>query len=117
MATKILVIDDEPDVVTYLRTFLEKNDFQVITASNGEEAIQAARKETPDLVTLDIMMPQESGVRFYRKMKKEENLKNVPIIVISGMAGKHLAIAKPDASFEKPVNMQKLLEEIQRLLG
>jgi len=117
MAAKILVIDDEADVITYLKTFLEKNDFQVLTASNGEEAIQVARKEKPDLVTLDIMMPQESGVRFYRKMKKEEDLKDTPIIVISGMAGRHLAVPKPDASFEKPVNMPKLLEEIRRLIG
>ena len=117
MSKKILVIDDEQDVIIYLKTFLEKNDFQVLTAKDGEEAIQAAKKETPDLVTLDIMMPNESGVRFYRKMKKDVNLKEVPIIVISGMAGRQLAVPKPEASFEKPVDRDKLLEKIRELIG
>jgi len=117
MAKKVLVIDDEQDVIIYLKTFLEKNGFQVITASDGEEAINAAKKEPPDLVTLDIMMPNESGVRFYRKMKKEAHLKTVPIIVISGMAGRQLAVPKPEASFEKPVDREKLLERIRELIG
>jgi CheY-like chemotaxis protein len=117
MAKKILVIDDEPDVIMYLKTFLEKNHYEVFTASDGEQALQVAEKEVPDLITLDIMMPKETGVRFYRKMKKEDQLQSIPIIVISGMTGKHLAVPRPEAIFEKPVDRQKLLEKIQELIG
>jgi len=117
MAKKILVIDDEADVITYLKTFLEKSGFQILTASDGEKALAVAQKETPDLITLDIMMPTETGVRFYRHIKKDDRLRDVPIIVISGMAGRHLAVPKPEAIFEKPVDRQKLLDKIHELIG
>lgn len=117
MGKKILVIDDEKDVITYLKTFLQKNNYEVLVAFDGDEALKVAEKEKPDLITLDIMMPKETGVRFYRKIKQEKTLKNVPIIVISGMAGRHLAVPRPEAVFEKPADMQKLLETIQKLIG
>ena len=117
MGKKVLVIDDEKDVVTYLKTFLQKNHYEVLVAFDGDEGLKVAEKEQPDLITLDIMMPKETGVRFYRKIKQVETLKKVPIIVISGMAGRHLAVPKPEAVFEKPVDMQKLLETIQKLIA
>jgi CheY-like chemotaxis protein len=116
MGQRILVIDDEPDVVMYLKTFLVKHGYDVLTAADGDEALKVAEKDRPDLITLDIMMPRETGVRFYRKIKKDAELKNVPIVVISGMAGRHLAVPKPDAIFEKPADMEKLLDTIQSLI-
>jgi CheY-like chemotaxis protein len=117
MGKKILVIDDEPDVVTYLKTLLQKNGYEVLVATDGEEALKVSETDAPDLITLDIMMPKETGVRFYRKLKKEEHLKNIPIIVISGMAGRHLAVPKPEAIFEKPVDREQLIETIRGLIG
>ena len=117
MGKKILVVDDELDVITYLKVFLEKNGYEVVTASDGDEGLKVAEKEKPDLVTLDIMMPKETGVRFYRRAKKDEALASIPIIVISGMSGRHLAVPKPEAVFEKPVDTSQLLETIQKLIG
>lgn len=117
MSQKILVVDDEPDVVKYLQTFLVKAGYEVLTASDGSEALKITEAQKPDLITLDIMMPKETGVRFYRKIKKDDALKDVPIIVVSGMAGRHLAVPKPDAIFEKPAPMDKLLEKVKELIG
>jgi len=117
MSKKILVIDDEPDVVKYLETFLKKTGYEVLTASDGDEGLKIAEKEIPDLITLDVMMPKETGVRFYRKIKKAAELKEIPIIVISGMAGRHLAVPEPEAVFEKPADLAKLAETIKSLLG
>ena len=117
MGKRILVVDDEPDVITYMKVFLEKNGYEVLTAYDGDEALKVAEGEKPDLVTLDIMMPKETGVRFYRRAKKDEALASIPIIVISGMSGRHLAVPKPEAVFEKPVDTAILLETIQKLIG
>ena len=68
------------------------------------------------MITLDIMMPKETGVRFYRKIKKKDSLKNIPIVVVSGMAGRHLAVPEPNAIFEKPVDRDEYLKTIQSFL-
>jgi CheY-like chemotaxis protein len=116
MSHKILVVDDEPDVVKYLETLLKTGGYEVVTASDGDEALKIAESDPPDLISLDIMMPKETGVRFYRKIKKKDSLKNIPIIVVSGMAGRHLAVPEPNAIFEKPVNREEYLSTIKSLL-
>ncbi len=117
MPKKILVIDDEPHVVKYLTIFLEDCGYETCSASNGEEAFEVLQKEKPDLVTLDLQMPNETGTRFYRNMVKTKEYRNVPVIVISGIPGRHLAVSKPVAVFEKPIDREALLTTIKDTIG
>lgn len=114
---KILVIDDEPHIVKYLTTFFEDNGYETCSAPNGEEGLKVLVREKPDLVTLDLQMPNETGTRFYRNLMKEKDFKNTPVIVISGVPGRHLAVSKPVAVFEKPIDRDALLGVIKRTIG
>jgi len=121
---RILIIDDEEDIITYLSTFFEDNDFEVITAPNGKEGVQKAINENPDLITLDVSMPQESGVKALREIQENENTKNTPVILITGVAydfKKFIETRKqvhpPEGYFEKPVDREKLLKKVNELLN
>lgn len=116
MPKKILVVDDEPHIVKYITAFLEDSGFETCSASNGEEALGVLQKEKPDLVTLDLQMPDETGTRFYRNMVKSKEFKATPVIVISGLPGRHLAVSDPIAVFEKPVDRDALLQAIKKTL-
>ena len=120
---KVLVIDDEPDTLTYFSTILEDNGYQVVTAENGEDGLSKAKKNPPDLITLDITMPEMSGVRFYRRMKEEESLKSVPIIIITGISddfksfiSSRSQVPPPEGYLAKPVEEEELLELVRKLV-
>jgi CheY-like chemotaxis protein len=120
---KILIIDDEEDVITYLSTFFEDNGFNVISAPNGKEGVQKAIKENPDLITLDVSMPEESGVKALRELQENNVTKNTPVILITGVAydfKKFIETRKqvhpPEGYFEKPVDREKLLKNVKELL-
>ena len=115
MPKKILVVDDEAHIVKYLTAFLQDCGYETCSASNGEEAFKMLKQERPDLVTLDLQMPNETGTRFYRNMSKSKEFKNVPVIVVSGIPGRHLAVSKPVAVFEKPIDREALLEVVKKV--
>jgi len=116
MPKKILIIDDDPYIVKYLEDILQDDGFKTCTASNVEDALDVLRKENPDLITLDLEMPNEWGPRFYRKMVQEPEHKKTPVIVVSGLSGIHLAIKNAVASFKKPFNPKELLGAIHTAL-
>jgi DNA-binding response OmpR family regulator len=121
---KVLIVDDEPDVVTFLSSLLEDNGFAVISARDGEEGFRKARSEHPDLISLDITMPQESGVRMYRDLVETAETANIPVIIVTGISKdfkqfiygrKHL---KPPAGyFEKPIDKEEFLSKVRLLAG
>jgi len=113
MGKKILVIDDDPAVVEYLTTLFEDNGYATCSARDASEGLEVARREQPDLITLDLEMPGEWGPRFYRKMSEEKTLKNTPVIVISGLSGHKYAINKAVASISKPFDRDELLRIVQ----
>ncbi|MCT4534102.1 DVU0259 family response regulator domain-containing protein [Halodesulfovibrio sp.] len=117
MPHKVLVIDDDPYIVKYLIDILTDNGYATCSASNGAEGIEVLKRENPDLVTLDLEMPEEWGPRFYRKMTKEPGFENTPVIVISGLPGIHLAIKNAVASLKKPFDPNALLEIIKDALA
>jgi CheY-like chemotaxis protein len=124
MAKKILVVDDEPDVIEYFTTLLEENGYETRSASNGAEAIAAIREEKPDLVALDITMPEQSGVKTYRQLKGEKEFEGIPVLIITGIAKdfKHFIstrkqVPPPDGYLEKPVSPEALTAEVKRLIG
>jgi two-component system phosphate regulon response regulator PhoB len=125
---KILIIDDEPDIVVYLTTLLEDQKFVVVSASDGEQGLELIRKERPDLVCLDIMMPRKTGVALYQEVKTDPELKSIPCIIISayesaytfkGQAFRRLvqnrSIPEPLRFFEKPLDIPVFLEFINSL--
>ncbi len=83
----ILVIDDEPDVVTYLATLFNNNGYATESATNGIESIDKIKEEKPDLITLDISMPEKSGIKFYREIKENPEWADIPVLVITGVTG------------------------------
>jgi CheY-like chemotaxis protein len=116
MAKTILIIDDDPVVVKYLVALFENNGYDTITAGTGLEGERVLETTMPDLITLDLEMPEEWGSRFYRRISKKDRLKNVPVIVISGMAGRH-AIKKAVAYLPKPFDAEKLLGIVKKTIG
>jgi twitching motility two-component system response regulator PilH len=80
----ILIIDDEPDAVAYMKEVLEDGGYETITAPDGEQGLQKARQNPPDLILLDLMMPKMSGMKFLNEIRQDEHLKKVPIVVESG---------------------------------
>jgi len=83
----ILVVDDEPDVVTYISTLLEDNGYQTVSASNGIEAGAKIQEQRPDLITLDMSMPGKSGVKVYRELKESSDMNDIPVLVVTGVTG------------------------------
>jgi two-component system phosphate regulon response regulator PhoB len=124
MPKSILVIEDEADVSRYFKTLFEDNGYSVRTARDGVEAMESLRAEAPDLVTLDINLPNKSGVRVYREMKQDEKLKSIPVLMVTGtlpefkdFISKRRQVPPPDGYLEKPVALGDLLAEAARLLG
>ena len=126
---KILIIDDEPDIVMYLTTLLEDHDYNVVSASDGQEGLELAKKEIPDLMCLDIMMPKKTGVTLYQEIKTDPDLKQIPCIIISayesaysfkGQAFRRLVkdktIPPPLKFFEKPLDIPVFLGFIDDFL-
>ncbi len=114
---KILIIDDEADVRRYLSAILVKHGFETVTANDGVEGLEVARRERPDLVTLDLMMPNQSGTDFYRNLVKDKELGETPVIVVSGLPGRHLAVKQPAAVFDKPIDPEQFLAAVRSALG
>lgn len=119
---RILLVDDEVDFVEVLRARLEDNNYEVIVAYDGEEGLEKAEREDLDLIILDIMLPKISGFDVCRKLKIDENFKNIPIIMLSakfqandinfGMAmGADAYVTKP---FEPRVLLEKMLELLKK---
>jgi CheY-like chemotaxis protein len=117
MAKNILVVDDEQDVLDFLRTLLEDNGYTVRSALNGIEAMQLVREERPDLILLDLQMPEETGTGFYRKLRGKKELAAVPIIVVSGLAGRNIAVGKSVKVLDKPLDETLVLQEIRQAIG
>jgi CheY-like chemotaxis protein len=134
MASKrILVVDDESDVVIYLSALLRDAGYVVDAAADGQMAIDAVRQSAPDLISLDITMPEKSGVRFYREMREDEALKSIPIVIVTGVTStydgpegagsfeKFLStrghVPAPDAFMEKPVDPEAYVAKVRELIG
>jgi CheY-like chemotaxis protein len=116
MAKKILIIDDDPVVVKYLETLLKDNGYETCSAGSSMEGLEIVRNEKPDLISLDLQMPGEWGPRFYRKLRKDKELRDTPIIVVSGIDGDH-AIKDAVAFLAKPFDPDKLLGIVKKTIG
>jgi len=126
MAKRILVVDDELDMRTFITTLLETNGYKPLSAKDGIEGLETARKTKPSLIIMDIMMPKESGIDLYRELKNAPDLKDIPVIVLSAISKKTFfhsqemldryrgeTIPEPAAYIEKPPEPEELLEAVE----
>ncbi len=122
-----LIIDDEPDVTTYHGALLSDNGWSVRTANSGDEGIALAKQEAPDVVLLDVMMPDRGGLSTFLALRKDPNLKTVPVVLVTGIQETLTTDFKsfldrfkthnPDGYNEKPVDPKKLLALLDQLTG
>jgi len=130
MGKKVLSVDDDPDIRLFVTTVLEENGYTPLTASNGEEGLEIIKKERPDLVTLDVLMPRQSGIKMYRELRTDDSLKNIPVIILSGIARRTFLrsqealtefgsenVPEPEAYLEKPVEPEDLAKMIKKVIG
>lgn len=117
MSKKIMIVDDDKNIVDYLETIFKDNGYETVSAYDGDEALKLLADEKPDLVTLDLEMPKEWGPRFYRKMTQMPGCKDTPVIVISGLSGIHLAIKKAVATINKPFNPDEVIAIVRETIG
>ena len=120
MAKKILIVEDEPDIKDLLKSRLEANGYEVMTATDGFEALEIARENKPDLITLDVMLPKLNGYAVCRMLKFSQQHQNIPIIMLTARSdpqdlktGREVAA---DAYITKPFESQALIQKIAELL-
>jgi CheY-like chemotaxis protein len=127
---KILIVDDELDVRIYVRTLFETSGYAPIVSRNGKEGLEKAKELSPDLIILDVMMPEAGGVTMYRELKADQALKDIPVIMLTGIGEKSFShylkmlnlkrkdpIPQPHAHMEKPLDHEKLLELAKKIIG
>jgi twitching motility two-component system response regulator PilH len=130
MSKKVLIVDDDPDVRLFNATVVEESGYTPVEAANGEEGLTIVKKDRPDLVILDVLMPKQSGIRLYRELKTDKALIGIPVIMLSGVAKRTFLrsqkaltefgdkpVPEPENYLEKPVEPEELASEIKKLLG
>jgi len=118
----ILCIEDEQEMIDLIRLILSRRGFEIRGANGGKEGLEIIRNEHPDLVLLDLMMPEMDGWEVYQQMKADEATKNIPVIVVTAKAQSidkvlGLHIAKVDDYIAKPFSPQELLTSVDTVLG
>ena len=126
----VLVVDDEPHVVTYLEMLLQDAGYKTISAADGKEGLEKVEQEKPELICLDITMPEESGIRMYRKLKDDPELANIPVVVVTAVTGlggrpepfekfisTRKSIPAPEGFFSKPIDKDEFLGKVDEILS
>jgi len=122
---KILIVDDESDMVKYLSALFQDNGYETISAFDGAEGFKMAKSNKPDLITLDITMPEQSGIRTYRmyKYKDDPEIKSIPVIIVTAIGdnmksflNKLGGFTKPEGFMTKPIDSVELLKMVSGLL-
>ncbi len=130
MSKKVLVVDDDSDVRSFVVTVLEENGYLPLEAHDGVEGLEKIQADQPDLVILDVLMPRGSGIRLYRHLKTEDGLKDLPVIMFTGIALRSFLksqkaldefkggeVPRPDIYLEKPVEPEELVQAIETKIG
>ena len=122
---KILIIDDEPDVNTYLEAILKSSGYEAYSINDVSNAMERVKEIKPKLICLDIMMPRETGISFYSKLRKDEKFSKTPVIIISGVVESEKfniytfvsdkSVSPPEFYMEKPINVENFLNAVKEL--
>ena len=137
MGRKILIIDDEPDAISFMNSVLEDNGYESISSQTGAEGLDLAQKEKPDLILLDLIMPEKGGISMFQELKQDPGLSHIPVVVVSGISritgadlrdyfskgntgdatdGAETVSTKPDGFVEKPIDPPELIKVIRDIL-
>ncbi len=119
---RLAYIEDEPEMIDLVRLILARRGYKVLGAGGGQEGLDLVRKELPDLVLLDLMMPDMDGWDVYHQIKSDEATRNIPVIVITAKAQDidkilGLRVAKVEDYIAKPFRPQELIERIEQVLA
>lgn len=129
MGKKILIVDDEPDMVAFLATLLEDNGYETDSAADGEDAMEKVKADKPDLISLDLLMPNKTGIKMFRELRKDTDFTDIPVVMVTGFGKddvpqmdfkewiKQRAIRPPEGYIEKPVNKEVFLDAVKRAIG
>jgi Rrf2 family protein len=113
----ILTVDDNPDIVEYLVSIFRERGYVAFGATSGDEAMEMLTRLRPDMITLDLEMPEEWGPKFHQRYSKMPQFKDIPVVVISGLPGIHRAISKAVATLSKPFSPEDVLEVVESAIG
>ncbi|MFL7808702.1 MAG: response regulator transcription factor [Anaerolineae bacterium] len=118
----ILCIEDEPQMIDLIRLILEHEGYKVIGANGGREGLDQMRRERPDLILLDLMMPEMDGGDVFHRMKEEVELRDIPVIVVTAKAAPidqvlWINVAKVDDYVTKPFGPRELVESVEKVLS
>lgn len=123
-AKKILIVEDEQDVLAYFEAIFQDNGYDTVLARNGIEGFELAKSEKPDLIALDITMPGQSGMKTYRQYKRHPALKDIPVIIITAVNDSFKSLldelngfSTPEAFFNKPIDPEELLKVVAGILS
>jgi two-component system alkaline phosphatase synthesis response regulator PhoP len=126
MAKKILLVDDDPDLLNAVRMILEAKNYQVTAAYGGVEGLQKARTENPDLIVLDVMMPDKDGYAVCKELKSDPQLSRIPVLLLTAVVS-HISTTRftqqmgleteADDYIDKPVEPEVLVKRIETLLS
>ncbi|GAF85709.1 unnamed protein product, partial [marine sediment metagenome] len=119
---RVVCIEDEPEMIDLVRLILGRKGFKVIGADGGIEGLEIVRREKPDIILLDLMMPDMDGWEVYQQIKADAELRSIPVVVVTAKAQSidkvlGLHIAKVDDYITKPFGPQELLESVEKILG
>jgi DNA-binding response OmpR family regulator len=119
---KVVCIEDEPEMIDLVKLILGRKGFELTGAMGGREGLEAVRRVKPDLVLLDLMMPDMDGWEVYQQMKADAEMQKIPVIVVTAKAQSidkvlGLHIAKVDDYVTKPFGPQELLQSVEKVLG
>jgi len=119
---RVVCVEDEPEMIDLIRLILGRKGYEVIGAHGGMAAMQIIQEQMPDVILLDLMMPDMDGWEVYQKLKADEDVKNIPVIVVTAKAQSidkvlGLHIAKVDDYISKPFSPQELLDSIDQILN
>jgi CheY-like chemotaxis protein len=125
MSKKILIVDDEPQLLNMIKKRLEGNNYQVITANDGRQGIDKAKNERPDLIVIDIMMPHMDGGTAVRKLKEDVSTNKIPVIFLTAVVTKKEEEVQQGVNIDntsypaiaKPIDPEKFLRKIREVLG
>ncbi len=118
---KVLIVDDEPDIVNIIKCHLECCKCEVVTAANGKEGLEKAAKEKPDLILLDVNMPTMNGLQMLERLREDPNLKDIPVIMVTVVCEpQNIAVASSYSVADyisKPFELNELAEKVAKALN
>ena len=129
MSKKVLIVDDEPDMVAFLTTLVQDAGYESVTAVDGDEGLEKVKSDKPDLISLDLLMPNKTGIKMFRELRTDDELKDIPVVMVTGFGGgdvpqmdfkkwiQERSLKGPEAYIEKPVDKQVFLDAIKSSIG